>query len=155
VLHRTIAVIIVIFAASAFARHQTTTTLNDLAFLEGKWKTENRGMTVEEIWSAPAGGTMMGVGRTVKGDRTVFFEFLRIEQRGGDLFYIAAPRGQETTEFKLTSGDGKKFTFENPQHDFPQKITYEKIDDDTVRASIAGPKGGKEVGESWEYKRVK
>ena len=56
---------------------------------------------------------------------------------------------------KLTGGDGKKFTFENPQHDFPQKITYEKIDDDTVRASIAGPKGGKEVGEAWEYKRVK
>jgi hypothetical protein len=147
----------IIFASTfAFALNQKPASLKDLAFLEGKWITENGGMTVEEIWSSPAGGMMVGVGKTMRGDKAVFFEFLRIEQRpGGEIVYIAAPRGQGTTEFKLTGGDGKKFIFENPQHDFPQKITYEKIDADTVRASIAGPRNGKETVESWEYRRAK
>lgn len=131
--------------------------LADLAFLRGTWRVEQKGMMTEETWTAPAGGTMMGVGRTIRGDRTVFFEFLRIEQRGGDLFYIASPRGQGTTEFKLTSAapaEGK-FVFENPDHDFPRKIAYERQGDDAVRATISGPRNGQEASESWEYRRAK
>ena len=46
---------------------------------------------------------MLGMGRTVAGNRTVEFEFLRLEQRGDGIYYIASPKGRcPVTEFKLT-----------------------------------------------------
>ena len=50
-------------------------------------------VTVEEHWTAPSGGTMLAVGRTVKKERTLFFEFLRIETRKDGLVYVAQPKG--------------------------------------------------------------
>ena len=34
-------------------------------------------MKFEERWTEEAGGLMLGVGRTIKGDRAIGFEFLR------------------------------------------------------------------------------
>ncbi len=132
-----------------------TAKLDDLRFLQGAWSVERNGTITEEFWSALRGGTMMGAGRTIKGDKTVFFEHLRIEQRGDDIFFVGQPKGQQPTDFKLVSFDGKRAVFENPQHDFPTKVIYEKIDDDTLRASIEGVQNGQKRGTSWEYKRAK
>jgi hypothetical protein len=130
-------------------------TVDQLGFIAGSWSSDRGGLVTEEMWSAPKAGTMLGVGRTMKGDKTVFFEFLRIETREGNLFYVAQPRGGKATAFKLTSFDGKSATFENPEHDFPQKIVYEKVSDDVVRATVSGPSSAGEKNESWEYRRVR
>jgi hypothetical protein len=132
--------------------------LADLAFLQGTWRVEQNGVVTEETWIPPAGGTMLGVGRTIRGERTVFFEFLRLEQRDDGVFYIAAPRGQGATEFKLTVADiaAGRFVFENPSHDFPQQISYERQPDgQSVRASISGLRRGQPATESWEYRRAR
>ena len=46
---------------------------------------------------------MLAVSRTLKGDRMVAFEFLRIVERDGGLVYIAQPNGRPPTEFTLTA----------------------------------------------------
>lgn len=52
---------------------------------------------------APAGGSMIGMGRTVSGGHTIEFEYLRIEERGGQIYYVASPKGRcPGTDFKLT-----------------------------------------------------
>lgn len=129
------------------------TQLADLGFIHGAWASENSRSRTEEFWSPPRAGTMLGASRTMRGDKTVFFEHFRIEQRDGEIVYVAQPGGRAPTEFKLTSFDGTRAVFENPQHDFPTRIIYEKIDNRTMRASIEGLQNGKPAGQTWEFKR--
>lgn len=130
-------------------------SVDSLTFMSGKWISERNGTITEELWTSPKAGAMFGVSRTIRGDKTVFFEFLRVETRGGELYYVAQPGGKPPTQFKLVKFDGKIATFENPDHDFPSKIVYENLGDDAIRASISGRQNGKDASESWEFKRAK
>ena len=85
----------------------------DLAFMKGAWEGGPPGIKFEERWTEEAGGLMLGLGRTIKGDRAIAFEFLRIEFRKDGVFYVAQPGGKPKTDFRLTAADGKSATFEN------------------------------------------
>ena len=79
-------------------------TITDLGWMAGDWQTDPNGRAVsEEHWTRPAGGSMIGMSRTLVGDRTASFEFLRIEVRGDAIYYVASPKGRcPATDFKLT-----------------------------------------------------
>lgn len=70
---------------------------------------------------------MAGYSRTVRGDRLVVLEYLRIEPRDGVLAYVPTIRGKETV-FKAVKIAAGEAIFENPEHDFPQRIIYRKSD---------------------------
>jgi hypothetical protein len=95
-----------------------------LAWLAGTWNGSDGPLRFEERWTPPAGGAMLAVSRTLKGDRMVAFEFLRIVERDGRLIYIAQPNGRPPTEFTMTAITADSVTFENPRHDFPKMIRY-------------------------------
>ena len=80
---------------------------------------------------------MLAVSRTLKGDRMVAFEFLRIVERDGTLIYIAQPNGRPPTEFTLTAITPDSVTFENPMHDFPKMIRYTKRADGALEARVS------------------
>lgn len=84
---------------------------------------------------------MLGVSRTVKDNRMVAFEFLRIVERAGGLVYIAQPNGVPPTEFTLTAVDAESATFENPAHDYPKMIRYSKRPDGSLEARISAEGG--------------
>ena len=113
----------------------------DLAFMNGAWVGGASGIRFEERWTEEAGGLMLGVSRTVKGDRAVGFEFLRIEFRNDGVFYVAQPGGKAPTEFKLTASDGRSATFENPAHDHPKRIRYSLGADGRLTAELDGAEG--------------
>lgn len=133
--------------ATPVIANQTAHTIADLAWMSGSWRTVPGGRAqIEEHWTAPAGGSMLGMSRTVAGDRTVEFEYLRLEQRSGDIFYIAHPKARYPgTEFKLTRLAGREAVFENPTHDFPKRIIYRKGDDGSLTATIDGGEGTKSM----------
>lgn len=81
---------------------------------------------------------MFAVARTIKGDRTIAFEYLRIVERDGGLVYIAQPGGRPPTDFVLTRMSGRHATFENPAHDFPKVIEYTLTPDGTLEARVGG-----------------
>ena len=132
-----------------------TPTLTDIAWMAGDWQTAPGGRRqIEEHWTQVAGGSMMGVSRTVAGDKTVEFEYLRIEQRADGIFYVAHPKARcPGTDFKLTKASASEAVFENPQHDFPKRIIYRKGADDSLTASIDGGEGTKAM--SFPFKRMK
>jgi hypothetical protein len=145
---------------SANASKQTsaagpTPKIADLGWMSGDWQTAPGGQAqVEEHWTRPGGGTMIGVGRTIAGDKTVEFEFLRIEQRGDNVFYVANPNGQcPQTDFKLTRLSGQEAVFENPEHDFPKRVIYRKQSDGSLLASVDGGEGTK--SQSFAYVPMK
>ena len=70
-------------------------TLTDISWIAGDWQTAPGGRAqIEEHWTAVGGGSMMGVSRTVAGDKTVEFEYLRIEQRADGIYYVAHPKAR-------------------------------------------------------------
>lgn len=116
-------------------------SLSDLAFMAGCWRgTVAEGGTVEERYNPPAGGLMLGTSQTIVDGRTVFFEFLKIEQSEGGIVMTPAPRGKPSVPFKLVSLAGKKAVFENLEHDFPKRIIYQLRDDGSLVARIEGDK---------------
>lgn len=120
---------------------------DQLAFMAGHWKSENNGTINEEIWLAPAGALMVGSARTVQPGPPAHgsFEHLRIENRKAGVVYIASPGGTGTTEFQLTGGDDHTAVFTNPDHDFPQRITYWTTGPDTLHARVEA-----RDGEAWK-----
>ena len=55
------------------------TALSPLAFLSGRWMSEERTEVQEENWSPVIGNSMMGSFRIVQGGRPVFYEFWVVE----------------------------------------------------------------------------
>ena len=111
--------------------------------MAGTWIGTDGGVTVEERWTPPAGGAMLAVSRTLKGDRMAGFEFLRIVERDSGLVYVAQPGGKPPTDFTLTALSGNSATFENPEHDFPKLIRYTKRPDGALEAHV-GDGGAKD-----------
>jgi len=109
-----------------------------LDWMAGHWCTYSGGKSVEEVWLPPRGGELVGLGRTHTADRTVGFEFLRIAAVDGVQNYIAQPGGDPPTHFARTDGGEHWVRFENPEHDFPQRIEYRR-DGDNLHVAVAGP----------------
>jgi hypothetical protein len=127
----------------------------ELSWMSGDWQTPPGGRAqIEEHWTQPAGGMMLGVSRTVIGIRTLEFEYLRLEQRPDGLFYVAHPKARcPGTDFKLTSVTTSEAVFENPLHDFPKRIIYRKTAVGGLVAIIDGGEGTK--SQSFNYVPMK
>jgi len=114
------------------------------AWLAGCWQAEGGEPGSQEHWLAPAGASMLGVSRTVVGQRTAFFEFmqLRVDEQGR-LVFIAHPGGRAGTSFVQAASAGDALAFENPRAEFPQRIVYRRLAADKLLASIEGLQDGR------------
>jgi hypothetical protein len=131
-------------------------SLDSLAWLAGCWHGGGDARSSVEQWMAPSGKTMLGMSRTVVNGKTEEYEFLRLhEEPNGDIFYTALPSGQQEASFKLVRIEKHMAVFENPEHDFPQRIIYELEDDGSLKARIEGKSKGKERGIDFPMIRVK
>lgn len=99
--------------------------LTVLGWLSGCWAYDGRAPGSGEYWMPPAGGSMLAVSRTIKGERTAGFEYLRIaELDENSIALFASPSGKAPVRFDLVSLTDNEVMFENPEHDFPQRIIY-------------------------------
>jgi hypothetical protein len=128
------------------------TSIDRLGWLTGCWsRTRPTGIT-EEHWMAPRGGTMLGMSRTVRDGRTVEFEFVQIRAGEDTLVYEARPSRQPMATFTLKSVTDDMVTFENPAHDFPQRIIYRRTADG-IAARIEGTMNGTPRGVDFPFTR--
>jgi hypothetical protein len=118
-----------------------TDPLADVAWLSGAWAgTKPNGELVEEHWMSADGGSLIGSGRSVQHGKTKFFEHLRIEARDGTPVYVAQPLGRPPTEFSRTPSAAGTAVFENPAHDHPKRIEYERTAEG-LRVRVSGGAG--------------
>jgi uncharacterized protein DUF6265 len=144
--------------ASAAIRPARAHRVTGIGWLAGCWRQTAARGTIEEQWMRPAGGTMLGVGRTVRlgaeRDSTTEFEFLRVFERAGKLVYAALPSGQSYTEFTETELTDSSVSFGNPTHDFPQFVRYRRHGADSVIAGIDGTIQGRARAVEFKYART-
>ncbi|MEJ7807631.1 MAG: DUF6265 family protein [Telluria sp.] len=141
---------VLVFTASA-----SGAPLDKLAWLQGCWMTAGAEKGTVEQWTSAEGDSMLGISRTVKGGKTVAFEFMQIREASpGQLTFIAQPAGRPPTSFPLTRQDGAGVVFENPGHDFPQRVIYRPDGPNALFARIEGMSKGKIKGIDFPMQRV-
>ena len=129
-------------------------TIEDVAWIEGHWIGEAFGGIAEEIWSAPAGGTMMSSFRLIDGDDVSFYEFIIIREVDTTIamqlkHFDNALRGweekDESVEFPLVEVTEDAVYFEGLTF---RKVSPHKMD---VCVLIGEEDGANEV--TFNYKR--
>jgi hypothetical protein len=106
----------------------TSEDRSKLAWIVGTWEHTDGEKTTLEQWLPLAGSTFMGLSHTYDSKRTHFFEFLRIATHGGRISYVAQPGGDRPVLFRAVKVTEEEAVFENPEHDHPQRIRYEKTE---------------------------
>ena len=66
---------------------------------------------------------MLGRGFTTRATSVIESETIVLSERDGRLAYTAHPAGQPTATF-LSRPSAGQVVFENPAHDFPQRVGY-------------------------------
>src|SRR6478736_4952958 len=125
---------------SAIAQSVTENDFSKLLWLEGQWKRTNSktGRTATESWKKAGTNELVGIGISLKGRDTVFAEKLKILVKDNSIYYVAdVTENKAPVYFKFTELTNDGFVCENPDHDFPKKISY-KREGKTVKATTSG-----------------
>ena len=126
-----------------------------VAWLQGCWQTSSPQRIIEEQWTAPRGRSMLGVGRTLRGDSLVEYELVVVRERAGILTYQPHPSGQASAVFTAQTVSDSLVVFENAAHDFPQRVGYRRVGSDSLVAWIAGSLQGTARRIEFPYARAR
>jgi hypothetical protein len=131
-------------------------TIADMEWYAGRWTGSGLGGSIEEVWSPPREGTMMGMYRMIKDGKPVFYELLLITEENGSLaiklkHFHADLRGWEerdaSVRFPLVAKRDGRIYFDG--------MTFERIGADRVKVYLAVEhKDGKVREETFEYSRT-
>lgn len=141
-------------------KYQDKKTFRELYALEGTWVMKTEKGFIGETWKKVNDDWLQSKGFFAKGADTISNESVALRVRSNGIYYTSTVNNQndaKPVDFKLTSADikTKTFVFENPQHDFPKRIIYEIVSNDSLHAYIDGGEGGYEEREDFYYHKAK
>ena len=144
-----------LFVAQLSANAQNK-SIKQFNFMLGTWEMKTATGKITESWVKQK-DSLIGKSyrHTLKGDSTLM-ETLIIKKIDGHFYYCSKVNGQndnQTIKFKLLPVKENTFIFENPSHDFPQRIVYQNKAKDELLAWIEGEKNGKKRKSEFSYKR--
>jgi hypothetical protein len=140
--------------AVAATGEESLAAVANLGWMAGCWSGHVAGVAMEECWTAPGGGMLLGMHRDINPSGRASFEFLRIEATGDSVAYWGSPMGKTPTPFRLKEQGPNRVVFENLNHDFPQRILYWLEEDRILCARVEGMQRGAERREEWQWRRA-
>lgn len=131
-----------------------TPDVGRLSWMAGSWIARKDGVVVRETWLPPLDGAMAGAGQTNRPGRKPFVEHMKITAEPAGATFTAMVPGQPPTPFVLQPGPDGEAVFENPAHDYPQRVIYRRCGEDLC-AAVEGRVSGRLKREEWRYTRIK
>ncbi|MDH3245521.1 MAG: nuclear transport factor 2 family protein [Saprospiraceae bacterium] len=122
--------------------------IENIKWLLGTWETRTSNGSVYETWILQDPNELSGKSYAIKGTDTLIFETVRLIEKNGKILYIPSVTGQNNGDavvFESSFISPSKFIVQNPEHDFPQVISYTRIGQDQLVAEISGPSGNGQV----------
>lgn len=145
------AVLVLILAVPLQAADPKTPKVEDLAWMAGRWTGTMGDSPLEEHWSAPAGGTMMGMFRWMKKDGTTsLYEFLTIEpSTQGPVYFmrhfnpglIGWEEKDAPLRCPLAASGPREATFACEGE--PTKLTFKRTSETTMTVLLERQRDGK------------
>lgn len=130
-----------------------------LNWLGGTWSMTTLKGTAYEVWVKKNDSTYAGRSFFVSGTDTVPQETMQLVETSKDtLLFIPTVVDQnegKPVTFVMTSSDDNTLVFENPKHDFPQKVSYRQVTRDSMFAEISGLVNGTKQQQGFPMIRVK
>lgn len=115
-------------------------SVRDLGFMAGCWEGSFRARdgaegVIEEHYTAPSDNLMLGTTRYLLEGRAVQFELTSIREVEGVVSLLPYPGGVASKDaFRLMAVEDGAARFEAPEHDFPRRIIYRLVGQDSLSA---------------------
>ena len=134
----------------------------DLKWIAGHWGMEKNADTLEEIWSKPAGGCLMGMFRWIKDGKVWMYELLTIrDEESGPVFRFrhfsnelgAWEDKDKPLTFGYVSHTDNEVVFENPQRKQMHRFIFRRDGTDALVIRLEGERDGKPGADEFRYTR--
>ncbi|WP_396155108.1 DUF6265 family protein [Flavobacterium macrobrachii] len=149
--------VVVVFIACQNKSEKNFDELEKMSWLVGEWENKMPDGILTETWTKANDSTFTGKTLFIRDKDTLHSEEIVLTQKGETLLYIPTVKGQndnKPVEFKITESKiENEFAFENPKHDYPQKIVYKKVNETNLVTTISGKQQGKSSSESYPMKK--
>ena len=148
--------ILFISGASSISYAQTLDTpenLESFDFLIGKWEADFGKFKYYEEWQKET-DKLSGNGYRIKESQKFDGGKLLLINIHGYISYIATVGKQQPILFALVKSGENKYVFENKEHDFPQRIIYQLINNDTLQVLVEGNLKGEFSQDTYNMIRV-
>lgn len=132
---------------------QDNIDINAFDFLAGKWEADFTKFKYYEEWEKDDCG-YSGFGYRIKDGKRFDGEKLLLQNIHGYISYIATVGKQQPILFALINNSENVYTFENKEHDFPQKIIYRLIDSNSIIVLVQGKMDGETVTDEYNLTRI-
>jgi hypothetical protein len=116
-------------------------SIRDLAWLEGVWQGRIGDREFDARYSGTEGRQVLSASKYTKDGMAAGFEFERFEEQGDSLVLTPFPEGKSSVTFRLAELDvkGRRAVFENLAHDFPTRLSYQRVANDRLTILVSGP----------------
>jgi hypothetical protein len=140
-------VVILLFSSPHAATHRPTRlptsppSIHDLSWLEGVWQGKIGDRDFEARYSGADGGQVLSASKYTKNGKPAGFEFERFEEQGDSIVLTPFPEGTSSVTFRLAELDsqGRRAVFENLAHDFPTRLSYQRVAENRLTILVSGP----------------
>jgi hypothetical protein len=126
-----------------------------LAWLEGQWQSADGKW--EACYSSAVGGEIVSATKKIEDGKVTLFDFERFREEDGVVVLTPFPHGKASVDFKERASTpppgGKIAIFDNPAHDFPQRIRYTLTADGHLKIMLMAEQEGRHVGFSLDLVR--
>lgn len=136
-----------------------TANIKSFRWLQGSWHMQTQRGVITEKWIIANDNSLSGKSTLLRSDGTeIQLEKIELVSRNGNYYYIPTVKnqnGEQPVEFKITSHTDAGFIAENPQHDFPKRISYTLVNKDSIHAIIDDGAATAEKKSDFYYSRKK
>jgi hypothetical protein len=162
------AVLVMVTAANALAQTATApakATIDQLSWVAGAWTGTLGDRTVEQHWSAPLGGSIIAMYRSVQNNKATLYELLAIEQEGEGLALrikhfapgpglVGQEAKDESANHTLIKLEDRLAVFEGGTPASPVHVTFRSPDSSTLNITVERTRNGAPVSTEFKYKRI-
>lgn len=125
-------------------------------WLIGNWQNKTNGGTLSENWTKVNDSMFTATSLFIKDQDSIHHETIVLEQKAEKLTYTATIKGQNEDKpirFELKTNTENELIFENLKNNYPQKISYKKMANNTIVTQISGMQNGKSSSEKYTLKK--
>lgn len=130
--------------------------MESVSFIVGCWvQPAPEGSGLREIYPPPAENMLTGLSQFWQDGRIVDFEFHRIDGSADGPLLTPHPKGVASVTFRPVEIREDRITWQNLDHDFPQRIIYHRVAVDTLLVRIEGGEGAGARSMEWRMARAR